>query len=237
MSEKTNSDNILELHQLTYQFPYVDTPIIKNLNFTLQKGDRIGISAPNGTGKTTLFSLIMGILKLNSGSITVCGRPILKENDFDWVREKIGLLFQDSDDQLFCPTVLEDVAFGPLNQGKKRNEALAIARETLHLLGLDKFEQRVTHHLSGGEKRLVALATILSMKPEILLLDEPSTGLDEKTKKRLIEVLSKLDISYIIISHDHQFLSAITNGTYIMNNGTLYRHPSPHPVQPVQPLF
>uniref|UniRef100_A0A7V4LCW0 ATP-binding cassette domain-containing protein n=1 Tax=Desulfobacca acetoxidans TaxID=60893 RepID=A0A7V4LCW0_9BACT len=123
------------------------------------------------------------------------------------VRRQVGLLFQNPDDQLFCPTVLEDVAFGPLNLGKSRQEAVAIARETMAQLGLEGFEERVTYKLSGGEKKLVALATVLAMQPRLLLLDEPTTGLDEATKHRLIHLLQGLKISYMIVSHETDFLN------------------------------
>ena len=131
---------------------------------------------PNGSGKTTLFHIIMGLLTPSSGTIEFFGKPVKTEKDFRKVYKKVGLLFQDADDQLFSPTVLEDVAFGPLNLGKSKLEARNIAQNTLERLGIAHFENRVTHKLSGGEKRLVALATVLSMEPELLLLDEPNTG-------------------------------------------------------------
>ncbi len=119
----------------------------------------------------------------------------------------MGLLFQNADDQLFCPTVLEDVAFGPLNQGKPPAEAIGIARETMARLGLQGFEERVTYKLSGGEKKLVSLATVLAMQPQLLLLDEPTSGLDENTKHRLMHILQDLDIAYMIVSHEQDFLN------------------------------
>ena len=122
------------------------------------------------------------------------------------VRQKVGLLFQNADDQLFCPTVIEDVAFGPLNQGKKPEEAVRIARETMDRLGLNGFEDRVTYKLSGGEKKLVSLATVLAMQPQVLLLDEPTAGLDEKTKERLVHILKNLEITFMVVSHENHFL-------------------------------
>ena len=138
---------------------------MKNLDFEFHKGDRIGLVAPNGSGKTTLFHVIMGLLKPSAGRIVIFGQTRRKEKDFIDVRHRIGLLFQDADDQLFSPTVLEDVAFGPLNLGKTKQEALDISRRTLSFLGLSGFENRITFKLSGGEKRLVSLATILAMEP------------------------------------------------------------------------
>jgi cobalt/nickel transport system ATP-binding protein len=164
----------------------------------------------------------------------IFGKPVREENDFLEVRHRIGLLFQDSDDQLFSPTVLDDVAFGPLNLGKSKQEAIDIARKTLAYLGLDGFESRITFKLSGGEKRLVSLATVLAMEPEVLLLDEPLNGLDAKTREAITQILSHLDLSYIIISHDIDFLAIATNTIYTMQAGRilldnkLYAHEHVH---------
>ncbi len=178
---------------------------------------------PNGSGKTTLFHIIMGILKPSAGQIEIFGKDVSKEKDFAVVRQKIGLLFQDADDQLFSPTVLEDVAFGPLNIGKSNIEAQKIAMDTLDFLGLAGFEDRITHKLSGGEKKLVSFATVLAMQPEFLLLDEPATALDEKTKARLIDILHKLDLPCLVISHDSEFLGKTTDSIYTMKNGKIIR--------------
>jgi cobalt/nickel transport system ATP-binding protein len=193
--------------------------------------------APNGSGKTTFFHLIMGLLKPDAGRIEIFGNPVAKESDFLEVRRRIGLLFQDADDQLFSPTVIEDVAFGPLNQGKSREEAVEISRSVLSFLGLDGFENRVTFKLSGGEKRLVALAAVLAMQPEVLLLDEPSAGLDDATKERLIEILRNLDTTYIIVSHEFDFLAELSDSICTLHNGRitmdtaaqLHKHVHAHP--------
>jgi cobalt/nickel transport system ATP-binding protein len=169
-------------------------------------GKHIGLIGPNGCGKTTLLHLIKGLLRPQAGSIVVFGQEVRKEKDFVDVRQKVGLLFQNADDQLFCPTVLEDVAFGPLNQGKKPEEAIKTAHETIERLGLEGFEDRVTYELSGGSKKLVSLATVLAMQPRVLLLDEPTAGLDEKTKERLIHILTNLEITFMIVSHENDFL-------------------------------
>ena len=137
------------------------------------------------------------------------------------MRPRIGFLFQDADDQLFSPTVLEDVAFGPLNLGKSQEEAKAIALKTLASLGLSGFEDRITYKLSGGEKRLVSLATVLAMEPDVLLLDEPTTGLDEATEKRLIDILKGLDLSYIVVSHNLDFLMRTTDFIRAMARGKI----------------
>jgi len=210
--------------------------ILDRLDLTLNPGDRIGLLGPNGSGKTTLFHIIMGLLKPTTGKIEILGKPAKTEKDFREVYKKVGLLFQDADDQLFSPTVLEDVAFGPLNLGKSKQDAVKIAEKTLDYLGLSGFEDRITHKLSGGEKRLVSLAAVLAMEPEVLLMDEPSTGLDESTKEKLIDVLNHLELSYILISHESEFMASITQSMYLMEKGKIrtdidmrqYIHAHPH---------
>ncbi|MGD9824445.1 MAG: energy-coupling factor ABC transporter ATP-binding protein [Desulfobacter sp.] len=234
----TTPPAILRLENISFSYPGQGR-VLNNLNLEIRKGDRIGLVGPNGSGKTTLFHLIMGLLTPSSGTIEFFGKPVKTQKDFRQVYKKVGLLFQDADDQLFSPTVLEDVAFGPLNLGKSKPEARDIARNTLERLGIAHFENRVTHKLSGGEKRLVALATVLSMEPELLLLDEPSTGLDEKTKAFLVGVLNRLELSYILISHESDFMSQIANAMFMMENGQLqkdvhihqYVHKHPNPGQ------
>ena len=211
---------LINLEGVHFNYPG-GPPVLRQLDFQFKRGDRIGLIAPNGSGKTTLLHIIMGLLKPASGRIEIFGKPVKDENDFADVRRKIGLLFQDADDQLFSPTVIEDVAFGPLNLGKSKAEALQIARDTLAFLGLHEFENRITFKLSGGEKRLVSLATVLAMSPEVLLLDEPINGLDIKTKTKLADALSSLDLSYILISHDFDFLAETADAIYTMDNGKI----------------
>jgi len=215
-----DKEPLIQLENITYAYPGGE-PVLRNMDFSLFQGDRIGLVAPNGSGKTTLFHIIMGLLPSSAGRIRLFSRRMEKEKDFEAVRHRIGLLFQDADDQLFSPTVLEDVAFGPLNMGKSRKEAIAISRKTLANLGLKGFEDRITFKLSGGEKRLVSLATVLAMGPEILLLDEPTGGLDKNTKKRRKVVLSELDLSYIVISHEFDFLSNTAEHLYSIENGRI----------------
>lgn len=211
---------IVRLENVTYGYPGCE-PVLKNLDFNFYEGDRIGLVAPNGSGKTTLFHVIMGLLKPSHGRIEIFGQTRRKEKDFIDVRHRIGLLFQDADDQLFSPTVLEDVAFGPLNLGKTKAEALEISRRTLSFLGLSGFENRITFKLSGGEKRLVSLATILAMEPEVLLLDEPGNALDTAMKSKLIEILNSLQLSFILISHEFDMLAETTTHIYSMEDGQI----------------
>ncbi|MBE0426111.1 MAG: ABC transporter ATP-binding protein [Nitrospirae bacterium] len=192
--------------------------IFNNLNFSMEKGDRIGLIGPNGAGKTTLLHLIMGLLKPDSGEIEIFGKVRKEDRDFTEVRQRIGLLFQDSDDQLFCPTVEEDIAFGPLNLGKTHEDARIIVRETCEKLGLNGYEKKITNRLSEGEKRLVALATVVAMHPECYLLDEPATGLDEKTTQRLLNYLRENTHTYIIITHDLGFLKNVAEKMYVLSD-------------------
>ena len=196
---------LINLEDVCFSFPG-GGPVLHDVSLQLCEGERIGLIGPNGSGKTSLFHVIMGLLKPTSGKIEIFGNQMESEKEFKTVRQRIGLLFQDPDDQLFSPTVLEDVTFGPLNQGKSIAEAKQIARETLASLGLSKVEDRVTYKMSGGEKRLVSLATVLAMKPEVLLLDEPTTGLDPETTEKMVEILTKLDLAYISISHNMDFI-------------------------------
>lgn len=215
----TPTDPVIHLEDICFVYPGTDTKVLDHLNLDIGKTDRIGMMAPNGSGKTTLLHAIMGLCKPTSGTIAIFGRPMLQEKDFAAIRTRIGLLFQDSDDQLFCPTVLEDVAFGPLNQGLSRADALDVARQTLSALGMAGLEQSVTHRLSGGQKRLAAMAAVLAMRPRALLLDEPTSGLDNTVKERLIQVLNGLDIAYLVISHEFDFVHAVTDRIYSMENG------------------
>ncbi len=200
------SEPLIELCGITFAYPGSVEPVFQDFNFQLLPEQHIGLIGPNGCGKTTLLHLIMGLRRPQAGRIIIFGQEVRQEKDFVAIRQKVGLLFQHADDQLFCPTVLEDVAFGPLNQGKTPAEAIRIARETMESLGLEGFEDRVTYKLSGGEKKLVALATVLAMQPRLLLLDEPTTGLDETTRHRLIHILLDLEIAYMIVSHEQDFL-------------------------------
>ncbi len=211
----SSGEAVILLEGLTFAYAHRQ-PLLQDFNFQLLPGERVGLVGPNGCGKTTLLHLIVGLLKPQGGTIRILGRVVREEKDFRPVRQQVGLLFQHADDQLFSPTVLEDVAFGPLNQGVPVEEAMDLARGTMAQLDLTGFEDRVTYRLSGGEKKLVALATVLAMRPRVLLLDEPTTGLDEGTKKKLAKILSGLDISYIIVSHEADFLERTTDAIHTM---------------------
>lgn len=195
--------------------------LLDGCDFRLEAGQRVGLVGPNGSGKTTLLAMIVGLVKPAEGRIEVLGKHRRSEAEFREIRGRVGLLFQDADDQLFCPTVAEDVAFGPLNLGKSRRQVQRIVAETLASLGLAGYEERITYKLSGGEKRLVSLATVLAMEPEILLLDEPTAGLDEEAIERVTEILLGLPQAMLIASHDRPFLARVATRSLRLAGGAL----------------
>ena len=211
---------LIETRGLSYRYPRRGE-VLSHVDFSLYKGDRVALTGPNGAGKTTFLHLLVGLKKAKAGEVFAFGSVRQSEQQFIEVRAKAGLLFQDPDDQLFCPTVIEDVAFGPLNLGKTREQALDIARTTLASLGMAGFEERVAHQLSGGEKRLVALASVLAMEPEVLLLDEPSNALDNAARQRLLDILLGLPQAMLIISHDEDFISQIATRHICLESGRM----------------
>ncbi len=198
--------------------------VLNDASLRLASGSRLGITGPNGMGKSTFLHALVGLVPIHGGELEIFGRPRLVSSDFVEVRRRVGMLFQDSDDQLFCPTVMEDVAFGPLNLGKTPDEARGIATAMLKQLGLAGFEERIIYKLSGGEKRLVALAGILAMQPDVLLLDEPCAGLDESAEIRIVEILQELPHAMIIVSHNRTFLRAVVHETYRLQDGQFHPH-------------
>jgi cobalt/nickel transport system ATP-binding protein len=213
-------EKIIDIKDLAFGFPEGRT-VFESLDFEVFRHDRLALSGDNGSGKTTLFRLILGLLKAKAGKINIFGEDRARERDFMDVRRRIGFLFQNPDDQLFCPTVLDEVVFGPLNLGLSKAGALEIARKTLNRLELGGYEQHVTFKLSGGEKKLVALAAVLAMNPEVLLLDEPTSSLDENTRERLSRILKESDRSMVIISHDHEFIEHLNLERRLLKDGRI----------------
>jgi cobalt/nickel transport system ATP-binding protein len=222
---------MLALEQVSFRYPGKD--VLSGINFALGRGERVALVGNNGAGKTTVLHLMVGLHRPQAGRMYAFGRERRTEQDFREVRVRAGLLFQDADDQLFCPTVLEDVAFGPLNLGQSRKQALATAGATLATLGLSALAERVTHKLSGGEKRLVSLATVLAMQPDVLLLDEPTNGLDDPTEQRLLVHLAALPQAMVFVSHDRRLIEHLATRAVLLRNGTLvdailHDHPHTH---------
>ncbi|MEG3638508.1 energy-coupling factor ABC transporter ATP-binding protein [Magnetococcus sp. PR-3] len=215
------SHTLFELQDLHYQYR-AEHPVLAGADFTLSSGEQVALMGGNGSGKTTLFQLMMGLILPQKGQVQAYGQPRRNEAEFMPVRARTGLLFQDADDQLFSPTVAEDIAFGPLNLGKSAQESEAIVADVLAQLEMSSYGDRVTHHLSGGEKRMVALGTVLAMNPDVLLLDEPTNALDETAEARLVEMLNRLPQAMVVISHDRRFLDQVTNRGVVLNEGRLY---------------
>lgn len=211
---------LLDLDRVVFAYPG-RPPVLDAVELRVSSGERLAVTGANGAGKSTLLRLIVGLARPTAGRISAFGRERRTEADFREVRRRVGLVFQDPDDQLFCPTVLEDVAFGPVNLGHRSAEAKAIAERTLERLGLVGFAERITHKLSGGEKRLVSLATVLAMAPDVLLLDEPSNFLDESTTARLAAILNGLDQTLVVVSHDRHFRRRVADTELQLEDGRL----------------
>ncbi len=220
---------LLEARGVCFTYPGAVSPVLSSATLRLMPGDRVGLLGHNGSGKTTLFHILMGLVSPHAGEVCFKGTVLRKEKDFRTLRRAVGLLFQQADDQLFCPTVLEDVAFGPLNLGYSPDEARETALETLSSLELHGLADRVTHRLSGGEKKLVALAAVLSMRPEALLLDEPTNDLDPATRERLIAHINALPVTRCVISHDWDFLEQTCGSFVTIRHGAIHETTiSPH---------
>lgn len=194
---------------------------LENVDFTIEDGESVALVGPNGAGKTTLFLALAGILRIPSGHISVadCDPGILVERRR--LPGKLGIVFQNSEDQVFNSTVFDDVAFGPLNQGLDRLTVKERVREALARVDLQGYESRVPFHLSGGEQRRVALAGILAMKPSILLLDEPSQGLDPRGRRELILLLNHLSGTKIIASHDLELIIQTCSRVLLLDGGRI----------------
>lgn len=213
--------------------------ILDGIDLRLGEGERLAIVGANGAGKTTLLRAIVGLETPGAGDVILFGATCRLERDFRAKRPRIGFLFQESDDQLFCPSVIEDVAFGPLNTGVSEANARLVAAQTLDSLGINHLAERFTHRLSGGEKRLVCLAGLLAMRPDVLLLDEPTNGVDAENGARLRTALLAFPGSIILVSHDDRFVAEIATRALILENGRLkpaeihdhihsHRHPHIH---------
>ena len=174
--------------------------VFSGLSFKIEKGESVGLIGANGAGKSTLMKLMLGLLAFK-GEIIIDGLPVNKQN-LSIIRKKIGYVLQNSDNQMFMPTVLDDIMFGPLNYGHSREEAEKIADEALLLLNLKDLKMRHNHKLSGGEKKMAAIATIIAMKPKIVLMDEPTSALDPYNRRKVIEIINSLNYTKLIASHD-----------------------------------
>ncbi len=205
------------------RFAYPGGPeLLRGVDLALHAGERLLLLGGNGAGKTTLFQIILGMLRPRAGEVWLFGHRCETEAHFQAAWPRIGLLFQDPDDQLFSPSVLDDVAFGLLNMGVKGKEARARAMAQLDALGIAHLHHRPPYHLSGGEKRLAALASILVMGPEVLLLDEPFAGIGPRSVDRMVESLEGCGArAMIIISHELEPARRLSNRTLLLEDGRL----------------
>ena len=202
-------------------FSYPDGhEVLKDISCTIKRGEKVALIGPNGAGKSTFMSLLNGVELPTSGRVVVAGLAVDKENLIK-VRRKIGIVFQDPDDQLFCPTVFDDVAFGPLNLGLSPDEIHARVQEALELVGLTGFEQRSSFHLSFGERKRLALATVLSYQPEMLVFDEPSTNMDPLNRRRLINWLQGSDKTILLCTHDLDIALEVCNRCLMLVSGEI----------------
>lgn len=212
------SDPLIDVRNLTFCYPD-GTEALRGISFELHRSETVAIFGANGSGKTTFLIHLVGLLR-GEGSVTVCGMNVNRSN-LSAVRQRVGILFQDSDDQIFMPTIEEDVAFGPLNMGLDA----AIVRERvdrcLEQVGLNGQRTRPPHHLSAGERRRAALAGVLAMEPEILLLDEPATFLDPPARKSLVRTLLSLSQAKILVTHEVALAESLADRAVFFEDGRI----------------
>jgi len=208
--------NVISVHDL--QFSYHDHhAALRGVSFDLCEGDKVALVGPNGAGKSTLMLHLNGILT-GEGDVTV-GNARITRNNLPAIRAMVGLVFQNPDDQLFSPTVFEDVAFGPLHMGLPKDEVVARVESALNAVRMADYRERMSHHLSVGEKKRIAIATVLSMNPQILVLDEPSAGLDPRARRTLINLLRELPITMLVSTHDMKLVEELFPRTIVMDEG------------------
>lgn len=207
---------IIQVENLSFSYPDGVTAL-KNINLSISRGESVGIIGPNGAGKSTLLLCLNGILR-GTGRVKVNGIEIDDKNIFS-IRRQVGLVFQNPDDQLFMPTVYEDVSFGPVQMDYPREMTERCVKTALAGVGMSGFEGRSSHHLSFGEKKRIALAGILAMRPEILLLDEPTNNLDPKGRRDFIELLKTMDVTKIVATHDLDMVLDLCTRVVILDKG------------------
>jgi cobalt/nickel transport system ATP-binding protein len=211
---------IIQVTGLTFAYPG-GPPVLRNIYFQIEAGETVGLIGPNGAGKTTLFLCLAGVLRVPAGTISIAGLDPADPAQRRQLPQKIGVVFQNSDDQFVNATVFDDVAFGPLNLGLPADEVRERVAEALTLTGLAGLEERPPFHLSGGEKRRVALAGVLAMRPEILLLDEPTIFLDPRGRRELAGFFHKLPGTKIIATHDLEFVLQMCQRVLLLDAGEL----------------
>ena len=218
--QKDKSQAGVYVKNLLFQYPQ-NEPVLRSLSLTIKPGERVALLGSTGTGKSTFMETLVGLKKPLSGEIWIQG-ILLQQKTLSQVRSRIGFCFQNPDDQLFMPTILENITFGPLNYGLSLGAAKEIADNLLVKFGLEKYAHRSVYELSGGQKRLAALAAVLALKPEILILDEPTNGLDPLWRRNLAEIILQLPMQIILIaSHDLNWVSKVTERALILQYGQI----------------
>ncbi|MFD7279949.1 energy-coupling factor ABC transporter ATP-binding protein [Streptomyces sp. NPDC059862] len=209
----------LEVSGLAFAYPDGHQALF-GVDFRVERGERVALLGPNGAGKTTLVLHLNGILSGGTGSVRVAGLPVGRKNMAE-IRRRVGIVFQDPDDQLFMPTVREDVAFGPAAAGLTGAELQARVQRALEQVGMAGFQDRPPHHLSFGQRRRVAVATVLAMEPEILVLDEPSSNLDPASRRELADILRSLDVTVLMVTHDLPYALELCPRSLILSDGVI----------------
>ncbi len=224
---------IIETNDLTYEYPD-GTKALEKVNFNADDGKIVALLGPNGAGKSTLFLHFNGILRPTQGSVHVDGETVrYDKKDLLKIRQKVGIVFQNPDDQLFAPTVLEDVAFGPMNMGLSNEEVEERVKDALLKVGMEGYEKKAPHHLSGGQKKRVAIAGILAMKPKIMVLDEPTSGLDPRGASQILKLLHQLNtegMTIVISTHDVDLVPIYASKVYIISHGKIIKEGNPQDV-------
>ncbi len=212
----------LEIKNLAFAYPDGNQALF-GIDLRIEKGERVALLGPNGAGKTTLVLHLNGIHETQHGEVFIAGTKVDNENKetLKLIRSKVGIVFQDPDDQLFMPTVEEDVAFGPYNMGLRGQELEDVVNESLNAVGMLEYKDRPPHHLSFGQRRRVAVATVLAMKPEILILDEPSSNLDPASRRELAEILESLNITVLMVTHDLPYAYELCERSVILSKGKI----------------
>ncbi|MBL7130136.1 MAG: ABC transporter ATP-binding protein [Candidatus Omnitrophica bacterium] len=209
---------IIQIRGLNFSYPD-NTKALKDINLDIYEGESIGVIGPNGAGKSTLLLHLNGILN-GSGSVRVFDLEMNQKNLMQ-IRKNVGLVFQDPDNQLFMPTVFDDVAFGPINLDFSKEEVIKAVDQALEKVNMQSFSNRISHHLSFGEKKKISIATVLSMEPKILVLDEPTSNLDPKSRRDLIELLHTFSLTKIIASHDLKMIQDLCQRIVILDSGSM----------------
>ena len=211
--------NTIEITGLSYNYPD-GRQALTDISLKIEAGEKVALIGPNGAGKSTLLLHLNGLLMSQRGQVDACGLAV-DEKHLGAVRAAVGLVFQDPNDQLFSPTVFDDVAFGPIYQGHPAGEVQRRVNEALAAVGMEAYASRASYHLSLGEKKRIAIATVLTMLPEILVLDEPSAGLDPRSRRELIELLHSLQPTELIATHDLALVRDLCTRTIIMDRGRI----------------